>query len=230
MRKVNYQPSGGVNKNPAASRLVGKVATVKTEGTEKKSWFKPQVRVAQRDERREGTARTGVGRSPKVGLWMPSERETPKLIFGKEKATGKRVEANQKKQESSASTSQTLNWWLNYGQYLQLLVLAGFFYLLVGLLMRNVPPSRIAHWLLPNTYLAWQLLLLGGNFFFFTFLWQSRLLGVLSAGLILSWFFFRFQQIVMTWPVILLAVGPWLIAIGIVWWKRYNKARYVKNF
>ncbi len=78
--------------------------------------------------------------------------------------------------------------------YLQVLILALFFYFLTFLLMTNVHPSQVANFPLTDTYLIFQLLLAGGNFFFFTFLTQKKSLGAIFSLIIAIFLFCRFQD------------------------------------
>lgn len=77
--------------------------------------------------------------------------------------------------------------------YLQVLIIGLFFYLLTFLLMTNISPAQVANFPLTDTYFIFQLLLAGGNFFFFTFLTQKKFLGGLFTLAIAIFLFCRFQ-------------------------------------
>lgn len=70
---------------------------------------------------------------------------------------------------------------LKYLNYIQVLILGGFFYLLSWLLINYIAPEKIAHLFWPDAYLPLQLLLWGGNFFTFTFLTQNKNYGLWLA-------------------------------------------------
>lgn len=118
---------------------------------------------------------------------------------------------------------QVRHFFAGYYQYLQIFIIAIFFYVLAFLLLRFVYPEQIANWLLPDFYLPLQLTLLGGNFFFFTFVTQNRRLGLWLALSIFLWLFFRLQHFVFTLPLTL----GWLVTVGLlfVWlngWRKRN--------
>ena len=107
-----------------------------------------------------------------------------------------------------------------YYQYLQVLILAIFFYALVFLIWQLVPPAQIANWILPDLYLPLQALLFASNFFFFTFLTQNRRLGFYFALIIFSWLFLKLQHFVFTLPLIL----AWLMSsLSLLLLLCYNK-------
>lgn len=92
-----------------------------------------------------------------------------------------------------------------YLAYLHILSLGGFFYLLVWLLLTYIPPAKIAHWIYPDSYLPLQILLLAGNFFFFTFLTQNRHLGLWLSVVCFQWLFFILAHFVLT-PVLIFSL------------------------
>ncbi len=107
---------------------------------------------------------------------------------------------------------------LGYYQYLQTLVLAGFFYALVVIIWRFVLPEQIANWPLPDTYLPLQLPLLAGNFLFFTFLGQNRKFGLWVSLVIFAWLFWRLQHFIITWPLVVSwLTGSLFLVVWIFW-------------
>ncbi len=108
------------------------------------------------------------------------------------------------------------NFLIGYYQYLHILIVAGFFYALAGAIFYWVRPEQIANWPLPDMYLPMQMVLFGGNFFFFTFLSQNRRIGLWLALVILIGLFFQLQHFIFTLPLIFawtvsgLALGAWL--------------------
>ena len=88
-----------------------------------------------------------------------------------------------------------------YYTYLQILVIAIFFYALTFLIFRFVYPSSLANFFLPDLYLPLQLTLFAGNFFFFTFLTQNRRWGLWFSLIICLWLFFKLQHFVFTLPL-----------------------------
>jgi hypothetical protein len=95
------------------------------------------------------------------------------------------------------------NFLKGYFNYLQILVLAVFLYLLLWLLMHHVEPTALADWLWPDSYLAWQILLAAANFFAGTFIFQNRRLGAWLAGLGASVMFFKLSHFEFTFPLII---------------------------
>ena len=110
-----------------------------------------------------------------------------------------------------------------YSQYTWLLLVAGFFYLLLWLITQYVPPSSLANWLWPDSYLLIQLLFLAGNFFFFTFWLQSHQAGLWASLMIMVGLFFRLAHFVFTWPLrISLLVASAICWWWLVWWPRWR--------
>jgi hypothetical protein len=71
--------------------------------------------------------------------------------------------------------------WKRYLNYLPTLVISLPFYVGVYYLVTHFYPSQLRHWLIPNTYLPLQLLLFGGNFFFFSFIFLKARRGFLFS-------------------------------------------------
>lgn len=109
------------------------------------------------------------------------------------------------------------SFWRHYLAYLHILSLGGFFYLLLFLLIKYIPPAKIAHWLYPDSYLPLQILLLGGNFFFFTFLTQNRHLGLWLSVVCFGWLFFILAHFVLT-PILIfsLTISSGLLYVWLV--------------
>lgn len=96
-----------------------------------------------------------------------------------------------------------LRWLHGYWRYLQVLTISVFFYVVVFLIMTRVQPAAIANIPLPDSYLLFQIPLFGGNFFFGSFLLQSKRLGLwlaITIGLIL---FFKLGRFAFTGGVII---------------------------
>ena len=102
-----------------------------------------------------------------------------------------------------------------YWQYSHLLLLAGFFYLLVWFITHYVPPSTLANWLYPDSYLLVQLLLAAGNFLAGTYLGQNRQWGKFFALTAFTWLFFRFQHCRFNLPLV---IGLLTSTIFWGWW------------
>jgi hypothetical protein len=85
-------------------------------------------------------------------------------------------------------------WLKNYYHYLQVLTVSLFFFAIVFLIVTRISPSSIANIPLPDTYLLLQIPLFLGNFFFGTFLFQNKKLGLLFAVAIAVILFFKFQH------------------------------------
>lgn len=108
---------------------------------------------------------------------------------------------------------------LKYLNYIQVLILGGFFYLLSWLLINYIAPEKIAHLFWPDAYLPLQLLLWGGNFFTFTFLTQNKNYGLWLAAVCFLWLFFILAHFALTLPLIIaLLTSSTLLWIYLVLW------------
>ncbi|MCL2110330.1 hypothetical protein FWH30_01995 [Microgenomates group bacterium] len=106
----------------------------------------------------------------------------------------------------------------HYYLFLHRLVLAIFGYFFIFLFITNIDPAAIANFIFPDSYLPLALLILGANFFFFSFLWQSKFHGLASAFWLQTYLFLILQKVALTpWLLFLLAL-PW---VGIMIF-RYN--------
>lgn len=105
------------------------------------------------------------------------------------------------------------SFWRHYLAYLHILSLGVFFYILLCLLIKYIPPAKIAHWLYQDSYLPMQMLLFCGNFFFFTFLTQNRHLGLWLSMVCFQWLFFILAHFVLT-PVLIFSL---LISSGLLY-------------
>jgi hypothetical protein len=112
---------------------------------------------------------------------------------------------------------------LGYSQYLQLLIIAAFLYLLTWLLVNYIAPETVADWFWPDSYLPFQILLGLGNFFGFTFITQSRRFGLWAAIVIATILFFKLAHFVITLPLGLGLIF-WSIALLILLWKPLNRS------
>lgn len=65
--------------------------------------------------------------------------------------------------------------------YWPLLVLAAMFYAGTALLLTRLHPEAVRHWLFPDSFLPFHILLFLGNFFFFTFLTVRKRWGLFLA-------------------------------------------------
>ncbi|MDR0463175.1 MAG: hypothetical protein LBG64_03075 [Pseudomonadales bacterium] len=108
-------------------------------------------------------------------------------------------------------------WFHGYWKYLQVLTISVFFYLIVFLILTRVAPQNIANIPFADTYFLFQLPLLMGNFFFFTFLFQSRRLGLWFALTVFLILFFRLGRFYFsTGLVIFISVTSVLILFGLI--------------
>ncbi len=106
---------------------------------------------------------------------------------------------------------------IHYFYYLHLLVIAFFIYILVGLIWHYLSPASLAHWFWPDSYFIFQLLFFIANFFFFTFIFQNRRLGLWLALSIFSLLFFKFAHFAFTFPLILGLVFSCALLLFIIW-------------
>ena len=113
---------------------------------------------------------------------------------------------------------------IGYFNYLQVLILALFLYLLVWLLMHHVEPTVLADWGWPDSFLVWQILLAAANFFAGTFIFQNRRLGAWLAGTIATIMFFKFSQFEFSLPLIAALITSSLLLFiwlcGSQFWRR----------
>jgi hypothetical protein len=89
-----------------------------------------------------------------------------------------------------------------YFAYLQVLIFAGFCYLLVWLMINYLSPTVVADLLWPDSYLIFQAILFLGNFCGFTFLFQNKRLGFWAALTIFTWLFFKLSHFILTFPLV----------------------------
>ncbi|MBQ6154464.1 hypothetical protein IJJ27_03075 [bacterium] len=89
----------------------------------------------------------------------------------------------------------------HYPQYLWLLAFAGFFYLILWLLVHYISPSSLANWLFPDSYLLVQIILFAGNFCAATFVSQSHHFGLWFSLVAMVAIFFKFAHFVFTFPL-----------------------------
>ncbi len=126
-------------------------------------------------------------------------------------------------------SKKLIDFFAGYYQYLQILTLALFFYVLAIVIFRYAYPEQIANWFLPDLYLPLQLPLWAGNFFFFTFLTQNRRLGLWLSLIIFLWLFFRLQHFIFTLPLFLAWLTSasglffWLMGKEVINWYREKK-------
>ncbi len=106
---------------------------------------------------------------------------------------------------------------IHYFYYLHLLIIAAFLYILIGLIWHYVSPASLAHWFWPDSYFIFQLLLFIANFFFFTFIFQNRRLGLWLALCIFSLLFFKFAHFAFTLALIFGLIVSFILLLLILW-------------
>jgi hypothetical protein len=120
---------------------------------------------------------------------------------------------------------------IGYFNYLQVLILALFLYLLVWLLMHHVEPAALADWLWPDSFLVWQILFAAANFFTGTFIFQNRRLGAWLAGTLASIMFFKFSHFVFTLPLIIALITSSVLLFLWLWggqlWRRQRRTALI---
>ncbi len=99
-----------------------------------------------------------------------------------------------------------------YRRHWPLLLLSLPFYGGVYYIIMAVHPDQIQHFLIPNTYLPLQLVLFGGNFFFFSYLLLKTRRG-LETSLLLSGVLFLKLQLIINYLVV--TAGLIILILGI---------------
>lgn len=119
------------------------------------------------------------------------------------------------------------NWLRGYWKYLQVFTISIFFYLIVFFIVTKVFPRTLANIPLADTYLLFQLPLFFGNFFFGTFLLQSKRLGLWLSTTIFIILFFKLGAFTFNAGLIifitLVSVGTLFILIGKKVWSKLNR-------
>lgn len=91
-----------------------------------------------------------------------------------------------------------------YLKHLPLLVFALPFYIGVYYVLTTVPPTSIKNWLVPSTYLPFQFVLFGGNFFGLSFVLLNTRRGLLLTLLLQTLLFLKLQQVLITPSLVLI--------------------------
>lgn len=91
-----------------------------------------------------------------------------------------------------------------YLRHLPTLIMSLPFGALVYYLLTRVRPDAIAHIGLPNSYLPLLIPFFFFTFWFFSFIFLKARRGLLISIILTLYLFFRLNQVVFTWPVILI--------------------------
>lgn len=91
----------------------------------------------------------------------------------------------------------------NYLSHLPALFMAGFFYLILVLVMVNIDPQLIKNLILPSTYLPVLLLVFLANFFLLSFIFLNSKRGLFYTTIVTIITFLKFQKVIFE-PIILL--------------------------
>lgn len=149
--------------------------------------------------------------SPRMVSDLPAE--IPKVNHAKPRSNNSAdKQSDEKTEEQSAKTAQRWQWG-NYWRTSPLAIMGVFFYFILWMLTGSVAPDSLANWLWPDSYLLVQLLLAGGNFFVFTYFFQSVAWGKWATITVAMIVFFRCAHFIFT-PLL---AGS-LIVIAAIWW------------
>ncbi len=103
-------------------------------------------------------------------------------------------------------SSQTLHTFLARrlrSAYLLLIAIPG--YLVVFNIVTNISPEKIAHWLVPYSYIPLQTAVLWGNFWALTWIFMNTGRGVRVSALLCVLLALKLQHVVLDWWILLSA-------------------------
>lgn len=98
-----------------------------------------------------------------------------------------------------------------YFSHLPTLAMAGIFAYLTSLLMHQVHPSQVKHFILPNSYLPLLILVFITTFFLVSWMLLNTRRGFLAALALSLILFLRVQQVVLNPSTILIILSPLLV-------------------
>lgn len=99
------------------------------------------------------------------------------------------------------------------GQFLKTLILGLLLALGLVWLMLKFSPDQVKNWLIPNAYLPFFVCLFGTNFFLFSFLFLDSAIGMWWSILVCSFVFLRLQQVIFSWPLVLIFLAGAMLGL-----------------
>jgi hypothetical protein len=116
----------------------------------------------------------------------------------------KRGKKNKKSKRSKGAERQWRSWLQAYWQHLPTLLVGLIFAAVTGLILTQVQPLKIKHFLLPHSYLPLLLAVFATCWFVASFVLLNTRRGLILALWCSLLLFLRLQQVLLTWQTMLI--------------------------